>query len=65
VDPVSSLHAQVRVELLDLRGERRLRDMQALGSPAEVTFLGHHDEIPDVPQHHVRSSQISDVSVQL
>jgi hypothetical protein len=45
--------------------ESGVRDMQALGSPAEVTFLGHHDEIPDVPQHHVRSSQISDVSVQL
>jgi hypothetical protein len=32
VDRVSSLHAQVRVELLDLLGERRLRDMQALGN---------------------------------
>lgn len=42
--PVEQLDAQIPLEQLDLLAERRLRDVQPLGGPPEVQFLGDGDE---------------------
>jgi hypothetical protein len=46
-------HAQFLLERTNLHRQRRLRDMQFLRGPAEVQFLGNHDEIAQVAQFHL------------
>jgi hypothetical protein len=38
--------------LLDLAGERRLRDVQPFRGPREVPFVGQGDEIAKVTKFH-------------
>jgi hypothetical protein len=47
------LDAQVALELLELRGERRLADETALGGTAEVARVGHGDEVTQVLEFEV------------
>jgi hypothetical protein len=42
-------HAEIFLELLDLPAERRLGDVQPLGSPGEIPFFRHGDEVSQVP----------------
>lgn len=44
--------ADLRLELLDLLGERRLGDVQPLGGPTEVTLLGDGHEVAQVADLH-------------
>ncbi len=53
-------HAQPPFDLADRSGQRRLGDAQAFGCPAEVQFLGHGHEVPQLARvqliHTVRVS---------
>ena len=44
--------AQLRLELLDLLGQRGLRHVEALGGAAEVALLRDREEVAQVPQFH-------------
>lgn len=46
-------HAQLRLEIVDLPPERRLRDAQAGGGPGEGTGLGDGDEVAEVTELHL------------
>jgi hypothetical protein len=46
--PVNELDPDFPLEVLNLMGERRLRDVQAISRPAEVQLFGDGDEIPKV-----------------
>ncbi len=46
------LHLQFRFQRLDLLAQRRLLDAQALGGAGDVAFLGHGNEVAQVPQIH-------------
>ncbi len=48
-------HTELCLELLDMLGQRRLGDAQALGSAAKVQFLGQGQEHPQVSQFHETS----------
>ena len=41
------------LQVFDLAGDRRLRNIQTRGRSADVQFLGRHDEIPEVTQFHL------------
>ena len=43
---------ELALQLADLLGQRRLRDVQPLGGPAEVKFLGDGAEVAQVAQLH-------------
>ncbi|MNT58185.1 hypothetical protein D3C72_1956070 [compost metagenome] len=45
-------HIQVLLQLADLLGERRLRQIQALGGAAHVAFLIERDEIAELAKIH-------------
>ena len=49
---LDQLHAQIVLELLDLRRQRRLADERALGGLAEVPRVGQRDEVAQVAQVH-------------
>ena len=48
--PVEQPDAQFFFQILDLRTQRRLSDVQAHRGPIEVQLLRHGDEVSDVPQ---------------
>ena len=50
--PFQKLYPQLIFQRLDLVAQRRLGDVQPLGSPAEVQFLGHGDKVSKMPQFH-------------
>ena len=50
--PDEKLHAQLLLQALDLRRERRLAHVQPLGRPGDVQFLRHNDEIVQRAQIH-------------
>ncbi len=50
--PVQQRHIHLLLELADLQAQRRLGDVQALGRPREVEFLGDGDEVPEVAKVH-------------
>lgn len=49
------LHAQLFFQLLNLPGERRLRDMQPRRGAADVQLFRHGDEVFQMPEIHVFS----------
>ena len=49
---VEELQAEFAFEPGDLLTDRGLDDVQPLGGPAEVEFLGDGDEVPQLPQLH-------------
>jgi len=51
-------HPQVILQLLDLPGQRRLGDVQALGRAREVQLLGDGNEVTQVTQFHVDTRQV-------
>jgi hypothetical protein len=53
---IQELNADELFELANLLAQRRLRGAKARCSPREVQFLCDSDEIPEVPQFHVTSS---------
>ena len=50
--PGEEADLEFALQLPNLLGERRLRDVQSLGGPAEVQFLGDRAEVPQVTQFH-------------
>ena len=50
--PVQQRLAEFAFQPLDLRADRRLRDMDPLGGPGEVGFLGDGDEVLQLPKFH-------------
>ena len=52
--PLDELHAEVFLELLQLRGQRRLADEAALGGAPEVAAIGHRYQVAQVFQLDVR-----------
>lgn len=44
--------AEIVFELPDLGADSRLADMHAFGCAGEVRFLGHRDEVFQLPQFH-------------
>ena len=44
--------AELLLQLLDLRRQRRLADEARLGRPAEVAVVGHGDQVLEVAQVH-------------
>ena len=49
---VQQCHIHLLLELADLQAQRRLGDVQALGRPREVEFLGDGDEVAEVARVH-------------
>ena len=45
-------HAQVFLELADLRRQRRLADARALGRATEMPLVRERDQIAEIPQVH-------------
>ncbi len=56
--PLDELHAQVLLQLLQLRRKRRLADEAALGRPAEVAGIRHGDQVAQVFQFDVGHRQL-------
>ena len=54
--PGHELDAEAALELLQLQAQRRLRDVQAGGGPAEVQLLGEDEKRVDVTQFHQPSA---------
>ena len=50
--PAKERRAQFVFEVADLPAQRRLRDVQATGSAADVLLLGDRDEVGDLRQAH-------------
>jgi hypothetical protein len=48
--PLEELDAELRLDLSDRLGQRRLRYAQAFGRPAEVQLLVDREEVAQVPQ---------------
>jgi hypothetical protein len=48
--PGEQLRAQFLLQRADLPGQHRLRDVQPLGGPPEVQFLGHDHEVTQLAQ---------------
>ena len=46
--------AKFFLEIADLAAEGRLGDVEALGGAGDVLFLGHDDEVAEVPEFHGR-----------
>ena len=46
-------------DLGNLFAECRLGNVQSVGSPREVQFLGHGHEVPKVPEMGIHSQQLS------
>ncbi|GGY32442.1 hypothetical protein GCM10010384_44780 [Streptomyces djakartensis] len=55
---MEQLDAELGLQLADLLGERRLGHVEPLGGAAEVAFLGHRHEVPQVTQIHMSSISI-------
>ena len=53
--PVEQRHAQRILQALELSRQRGLRDLQQLGRPGDVAFIGHRQEIPQHAQIHTRT----------
>ncbi len=49
---VEQLQAELAFQPPDLLADRRLDDVQPLGGPAEVEFLGDRHEVPNLTQLH-------------
>ena len=45
--------ADLALEIADLTGERRLRDVEPRGSPSEVKLFGDGDQVPEVAEFHL------------
>ena len=52
--PVDQGRAEIVLELPDLGADPRLADMHALRRAGEVRFLGHRDEVLQLPHFHIR-----------
>jgi hypothetical protein len=50
--PAGVSDVEFPLQLPNLLGERRLRDVQSLSGPAEVQFLRDRAEVPEVTQFH-------------
>jgi len=50
--PVKEAHAELALEVLDLMGQRGLRDMELLRGSPEVKLVGDRNEVAQVPQFH-------------
>ena len=50
--PLEQLHAQVAFERLDLLGEGRLRDAEALGGAPEMQLFGQDRHVFETPKLH-------------
>jgi hypothetical protein len=50
---VQQLDAELGLQLPDLLGQRGLRHVEPLGGTAEVPFLGHRHEVPEMTQIHI------------
>ena len=50
--PLEERDAELGLQVPDLAAQRRLRDVQALGGTADVSFLGHHHEIANLIEAH-------------
>ena len=46
--PLDQLHAEILLELLELRRQRRLAHEAPLGSPSEMAAIGHRHQITQV-----------------
>jgi hypothetical protein len=46
------LHLEVSLQRLDPLRKRRARDVQPLGRPTEIQFLGYGDEVAQLAQLH-------------
>ena len=51
--------ADLRLQRLDLLGERRLGDVQPLGRARDMALVGHGDEVAEVAQFHSHTYIIS------
>jgi hypothetical protein len=49
---LEELDAQVDLELANLFADGGLGHMEALSGATEVQFLGHRDEVPQLPEFH-------------
>ncbi len=47
--------AQLALQIPNLPTQRRLRDVQTMGSPGDVLFLRDRNEVPEVTQFHAPS----------
>ena len=50
--PVQQCLAEFALQSLDLRADRRLRDVDPLGRPGEVRLFGDGDEVLELPKLH-------------
>src|SRR3546814_7826636 len=53
---LEQLHAELVFQLLQLRGKRRLRDVQPCGGRGEAALFGNGNEIAQLTQFHYSSS---------
>ena len=53
-DALEQRRADLALEVADLTGERRLRDVEPRGSAAEVELFGDGNEVPEVAEFHTR-----------
>jgi hypothetical protein len=47
-DPLEQAHPELRLEVVDLPPQRRLRDAQLCGGAAEGSRIGDGDEVPEM-----------------
>ena len=52
-DALEQRRADLALEVADLTGERRLRDVEPRGRSAEVELVGDGDEVPEVTEFHL------------
>src|SRR5206468_7390623 len=57
-DPVEEADLQLRLEALDLPGQRRLAEVEVLGGAGEAPMVGDGDEVAEDPKLH-RPDRIS------
>jgi hypothetical protein len=54
--PDEEISAQLRLEFLDLGGQRRLGDRERLGSASKAALGGDLDEVAKLSQFHIRNA---------